>query len=414
MTVRGLEDMGQIRRIEIIKREGCHSICRVEIAAADEGYALWLRDKTGAAVTVENEEQILMRGVVKDIAGCVTYLGITLTVTVISSSSHLDKTAENRIFQSPDKTYRQVMEWLSSENVVIEILDQEFACKREPGVLIQNGETDFAFVHRIAKENGFSVFVDDTNRKKILIHIAKSVPGIVRDIPRREIKTLEFAVSADETALKLRLNSLLDLGSLVRVDGYEYVIMGCRLTEENGTVSCDYELRKCSNRDREIRKNREAVRLGWGIVVSNEDPEHMGRIQVVFQDLEDCVTGGFLWIPYLGNLTEKGGGVLLFPDRGECVEVLCQAGECVALGCVRTIPIDKDCQNTADRIIRLRGKKMVMKEELLSVSCGAARINLNEEAIQLQADSRIDVKAGRINMDGGEKVSVKTAAFDVG
>lgn len=445
LIIRGFEDVGQLQGVEIIKKKGAHSVCTFELLARED--ALFTLDgRIGTTVQIEDEDWVLMCGTVKEIRGCLTYLKTTLAVTVVSFSEQLDQEVADRIFQSPDKNYGQVAEKLSCSTVKIQILEESLRAAVEKRVLIQHGETNFAFLKRLAAEHGCGVFVNDTNRGQTIISVGTHTGLSSIVIDPGSIFELRFACNESGTYIKARLDALYEPGAILQLYGIEYIVESTHIKEENDRESFCYELVRTLYKEAERREASQSLALGRGKVVNNADPQHLGRIQVNFLDLEDCVTGELEWIPYLSSLTEGGGGILFLPDEGETVELLCRNGKCVAVGCVREVAVDADSQDTKERVLKIRNKRLAVSEDkaelaahghsvllqegmvrisngsfnlelsdsLLSVYCGSTKINLNQDTLQLLAASALDIKAGQINLDGSSAINAKTSAFNIG
>ncbi|MEY8516987.1 phage baseplate assembly protein V [Lachnospiraceae bacterium 29-84] len=442
MTVDGVSHIGEIRKIEITKKSNSHSRAYVEILLEEERL-FQLQGMIGEEVKIEDERQIYMRGTIETVAAQVSYIKSTAVVTIVSFSAHTDEACRFRIFQDTEKTYQDVCGVISKKDALFQITDSQFSVQKEEGVLIQDGETDFAFMVSLAAAHGQDVFVNDTDTKCV-INIGTYADIRSCEIKREDMLYYESAVSKSREELSIVARAWHELGTQATVEGKTYIVAEAKAVYQDGHASYSYVLRKELSQEEQVRWKRGP--LGKARVVENKDPDHLGRIQVEFLEWEDGMPEHKIWMPYIPLLTEGGQGAVWIPDVGETVHVFTDHGYCYADGCVRQTALSEAQRNVQDRTFFVRNKAVTVNEKKVAVEgfsyriqleedklsivndnitiaiendkitagCNGTKLNLDAGTIQLLAKSKIDAKAGKIDMEGSSTVNVKTRSYNVG
>ena len=417
----GFENVGLVRKICVEKKEGNHSCAKIEILVTDEGIISDLEKKIGNEIQIEDERQIYFVGRISVISGMVTFQKTTLLVEAVSNSIKIDENPEFRVFQASDKTYCQVFEKVSNKNLIVQITDKDLTDKKISTVILQNKETDFAFINRIAYEQGFRVFVNDTNRKKEVITISKHKEGAAKEIDVADIIEADFMVEKDHAIVNFRTEKYFELGDRVRLAGVEYVILYVCIIEKSGEVNFYYRMSNKINIEIcAVQDKMQIASLGKAKIISNTDPEHLGRLQVELLDVEDCLTGERAWIAYTPNFTEQSGGVLFYPEPGELVDIIYQNGAMTAIGCIRETAV-KEEDLVKDKIIKINGKTIILNQEKIVVNNDTITVEIKESALKICCnDIGLNIEKDTIELDakhmvisGSDKVIIKTNALDI-
>ena len=435
MVLYGFETYGIIKKVHITKKQGSHTIANVEIYVDDDKKLLMLNKHIGQITRLEDEKQIYLVGRITNISGSVSYNNNLINIEIISNSLQIDKEPKFRVYQSPDKTFNQVIDKISTNNFIIQILENEIKNKKISNVLLQNNETDFQFLKKVAELAECKLFICDTNKNKALINIGKCINKTPKIINLESIKQINFSMNEEKITVDFLIKEYFDIGQTVTIEGYDYIIDEVQIIEENKEISFYYvaseeTFNKYSNNDMEIAS------IGLGKIVNNEDPDCLGRIQVELQDVEDCNTGERMWIQYIPNMTEKDNGMIFVPDINEMVNVIFQGGSLFAFGCVRKTKISNFDVNK--KILNIKGKRLifsedslklisdknevlisndttsfknnkcevVIKDDVTTIKSGDTKINIGDKEIQLLSKDKIDVS--------GNKVIIKTKSLDVG
>lgn len=435
MVLYGFETYGIIKKVHITKKQGSHTIANVEIYLDDDKKLLMLNKHIGQITRLEDEKQIYLVGRITNISGSVSYNNNLINIEIISNSLQIDKEPKFRVYQSPDKTFNKVIDKISTNNFIIQILENEIKNKKISNVLLQNNETDFQFLKKVAELAGCKLFICDTNKNKALINIGKCINKTPKIINLELIKQINFSMNEEKITVDFLIKEYFDIGQTVTIEGYDYIIDEVQIIEENKEISFYYvaskeTFNKYSNNDMEIAS------VGLGKIVNNEDPDCLGRIQVELQDVEDCNTSERMWIQYLPNMTEKDNGMIFIPDVNEMVNVIFQGGSLFALGCVRKTKISNFDVNK--KILNIKGKtlifsenslelisdknevvisndvtlfknnkcEVVIKDDVTTIKSGDTKINVGDKEIQLLSKNKVDVS--------GDRVIIKTKSLDVG
>lgn len=450
MTVYGLEKEGRIQDIEIEKHVNQHSVCRVSLLLNEERQLFGLQDLIGREMVVEDDVRIFMRGTVESVSGRTAYSKTTALVTLISFSSQSDKESCSRIFQDTEKTYGDVFHVLEGAHMRVQVVNGDFARLKEPKTLVQYGETDFAFAVRTAGEKGYGVFVNDTDTT-CMLNIGRWIGETGRIVKSRDILSLSWDLNRHEESLKIRLRTYYEPGSLLNVEGRDYVAVSLKILFHNGESDYDYVLVRESVFGKADQGERRTFPLGLAKVAANEDPENLGRIQAEFLDFQDSLPANKTWITYLPLLTEGQGGQVFIPDPGEMVHIFAEDGNCYADGCVRRTAMAEAFQDVKERSFGVRnqslaftdrgiqvksfGYEFVVEEngfhaagqgvkidagkESLYIECGDVRLRLDVQKAGLEAASDIRVRGKRIDAQSqeiylaGGKIRAKTDDFQI-
>lgn len=435
MTVYGLEHAGQIRDIEILKQVNSHSVCSVTMFLDDSKSLFRLQHLIGKEMSVEDNERIYMRGIVTSVSGTSGYSRTAAVVTIRSLSCKTDEMPACRIFQDTKKTYADIFQALEKKAAVIQASDQNLYQKHEPGIVCQYWETDFAFAVRIASENSCDVFVNDTDTV-CMLNIGKSTGRFEHKIENGDILSLSWSLDEQTDFMEARLRAYYELGSVIVMENQSYVVISSRLLFHNGETECSYGLRRKLSESPLRHCKRQTFHVGLARVAGNEDPDSLGRIQAEFLDFEDALPSNRIWIPYLPPLTEKDGGQVLIPDRGETVHVFVENGQCYADGCVRQVPFGAQSGDVNARTLSVRnhfltftdnrvqakslGYELTVEEDSLHIGRDGVTIDItkNEVSVTCQ-EACLKLNANRSCMEGkslrlrGHKIEAITDTFDI-
>lgn len=443
MTVSELEDVGIIQEIMIKKQKNQHSICEVKLYTSNENKLIELKRKIGKSVCIEDDTKIYMRGTIRAITCKRTYSGLKTVIKIISYSDKLDQEKKNRVFQNTQKKYKEVFEVLNSKEGTFKIIDSSFSTINEPLLLVQSNQTDYEFAYNLANNYNYSLFINDTNTK-CSINIGKNNGNAKQKLVEEDIITCNILLDDYTEQLSIRIRKFLEVGQIVSFENQDYVITSAIIVYKNDTLSLEYTLEK----EIKVETHREALvaQLGKAKVISNQDPEHLGRIQVSFIEFENCLDTHIMWIPYIPCLTEQDQGVIFIPNVNEIVYVFCLNGQCYANGCIRETQLNDKIKNVENRTLMFKDKfisfledkiemeafsyKTTMQENRLIlenkgniikleegniiVQYGDSKINITNDTIQLLTNQNVDIKANAINLNGTKEITAKTKSFDIG
>ena len=373
-----------IEGMEIRKSPGCHSRCQVRAAVAEEVARDWL-DKAGEPflVTLSAKDRMpVFCGFIASVAKKTGVSGTSLAIVALSESARHDREARKRIFQNPEKTCGDMVNSVRPENFSI-AMAEGFSSRKCPEPVLQDG-TDFAFLLRLAGGAGTRLWVDDVRENRPGVRIADNVPGAAIRADARKVVSLE-ETRRERGPEKVALTSreYLECGRLVRLGEAEYVVLSLRSALEHGSDVFFYELEAAGHTPEPALSFQPAVKL-VARVTDTGDPEHRGRIQVRFQDVEDEADTR-LWIPYRPPYGGRQGGVVFLPDKDDLVEVLLtDAGPWTATT-LREEALAEECRDVAQKYIgNNSGQRIFWKENSLELWSAENRIILDDKRIRLE------------------------------
>lgn len=445
MTVKGLEKAGIIQKIEITKHINEHSYCSIELLLTDKEQWRQLKNMIDKEVLIEDDEYIYMRGILKDIHGNTVFSKSIAVVKIVSLSEKSDKKKKNRVFQYPQKTYNDIFSQVLDEyDIKAQIIDTKFISQTESNIIVQYDQTDFSFITKTANKNGYHIYINDTN-KTCVFNIGKFGNNIQKKVEEEDIICLSYAIESERECLELKLHSYYEFGSRIEIENHIYTVISANIVFINGETSYCYKVCRELSDEHTKEESYEIFHVGLAKVINNEDPKNFGRIQVEFLNFEDSLPSDRTWIIYSNTFTERQGGVIFIPDKGEIVHVFIENGNGYADGCVRQTAIDNRFQDVKNRTIYVRDKTLMLNdkqinltgigydievqekglyisgknikidmEDEMSVECRDSRMKINKTNINLRSKSEIAIKADKIRLDGSNKISVKTSSFDVG
>ena len=410
MEIRGLEELKVIQSFTLRKERNQHSVCEITGIASETDHS-FINSKIGKKMSVVLNKSdddylntmVIFHGLIQSVEVEKTFSCTRVTITALSYSILIDQSPRTRIFQNPGKCVADI---LNNNQLALGecelIISPELAEKAVPEIVIQNSETDFAFVNRLADKFGYSVWVQDAFKGKI--RISKDTGNIANLSEQKDIVAYRQMIENNHIRLKIRVKKYLELGRVLRIDKslQEYIVnrMEIRLVNELYEFWYDLDVKE-SNRGTEQKENLQTkVRVNscstcscevlklMARVTAVKDPANMGRIQVEFitppfQDMNQK-DGKRTWIEYRSPYSGKTGGVVFIPDMGDIVEVFYKDGECFVNSTLRQQPLNDECDDTANKYIGNNFRqRIIWKEDSLQLRSADNYICLSGDRIEL-------------------------------
>ena len=346
-----------IEEYELKKKCGVHSqfFCRMVINEDSKNILLNFVGKTITVLYTENEvDYSVFNGIVKEVSVDSSIHQYSADILAYSSSIQEDEEKEFRIFQSPDNTYGMILDEgrLGIKNCKLAL--PELSEKKYPLVALQNKETNFTFIKRLADATGFKLWVDDTefpNKICIQNELIKSSTIVKSD----EILSIRYSrknkYNKNIKYAKITLHRYINFGRKITFeeDNDEYVVVALKSYFKNGIEVFEYTVEECVIFEERYIKE-EFTRLK-GKVKSHDDPEKMGRIKVEFVEkkLIDIDKNNPRWIAYMTGYTGKNSGLVFVPDPGDYVDVVFYNGVCYAVESERYTKLNSECENVKEK-----------------------------------------------------------------
>ena len=442
MRVSELEQIGIIREVHIKKNKNCHTDCRIRMFVDSDDKLTKLRKLVGMEVCVEDDQRIYLRGMITKIDCNISYAGSHACIVITSLSRRLDVEKKYRIFQDTKKTNKDVVAFLSEGGNNIQITDNEFANDIVQEILVQDGKTDFEFIKDLSNNAGLDLYIIDTDSSPC-IHICKSINYSKESLCEENTKTCYFEKDDYTERMIISSTNFLEIGQVTNYEGIQYTVISVEIDYIDGVIHFTYILEKKNNF---VKSLSFTGMLGEAEIISIGDPENKGRVQVKFLDYEDKMTENRVWIPFLGNITEKKQGSMLIPGIGEVVNVYCKNGRCYSNGCVRNEAFDEKMRNPEERMFYFKDKSITIKDtgivievfgntitmgdgiinisnedtlihtkkDCIYIKSGETKFRMDSGAVQIQSSDKMDIKSNKINIDAIGKMCIKATSLDVG
>lgn len=387
---------GRVKAVSIEKKCGAHSVMCVDIIPdrMDDISELDTLVSVGSQIDADIDGELIMCGIVTKVTGKVTYSGAAVSVMAMSDSIESDKCRLSRIFQSPDKSFGDIMDKISGK-LSFTVNKNELASENIREAVVQYNESDFEFALRAAEEKNVRVFVIDNERGKGSVVIGDSI-NAANTLESKDIISAEKSIDEYSELLDIECRRYIELGTKVRSRGNEYVVTGVKAERKDDTDRFFLKLERNIGKAEEDKAPLSIISLGKARVVDNKDPDSLGRLQVEFLETEDAMNDKRIWIQYINTLTAGEGGVFFIPDKDELVQVLCQNGKCFAYGCVREKAVSDKIGDTEKKSIMLYEKTLVADDEGVIFTAGDYTAQVNKDMLTVK-DSDFDIT---LNKDG--------------
>ena len=420
MKVRGLVDENFFDELSVSKAAGRHSVCKFTQRLADENFSA-CQNSVGKTISVALDGgRKIFFGEVTEVLIEQTFHGGRVEVTAVSSSRNVDEVAATRIFQSPTKTFGDVLNAarLKLKDCSIE-LDGKLSSSPCREVILQNNETAFEFVKRLAAWQSQRVWIRDTWQGKCTLKVSATSDETPEKIPAAEIIRLKIGRRGKLRTAELVATKYVELGRVVTVGTVpeKFLIVGLEVFLERGLDRIRYELEEFADIEPARLQADTPVKLKARVVDAN-DAKHFGRLRVQFE-IED-LDADKAWIDY----RPPHDGIIFLPEVGDTVEVFCADGQCYAATTLRTKALDAQFHNVAEKYLVNRTQRIFLRERSLEIksadssifmddkqivlSVAANKIILDERGITLQTNGALSADVGK---DFSSKVGGK---FSVG
>lgn len=429
MKISGFENIISIIRFEYLgevnQHERCSFACDVKERDIDS-----LMGKVDSDCTFK-DDVFEFKGHITDIAVTRDISGVLLEACAVGSTWVFDQERHWRVFQDREKKLSDVIKVLSSMKKVPNRVTNE--CEI-PGILVQDGITDWSFAVNLATLAGEFVFPGEST----FISNKGDAQGELKD---EELISSRFTVTLEGALLFCRIRRNLALGDVVTYKGRQLMVFRKRYFKEHCSYHFEYLLKETKEPNDSVMIANSAVFEAE--VLNNSDDEHMGRIQVSFTkkddgiEIEDPMQDNAAWLPVESFFATKDHGAVFIPAKGDKVIVRIFNGYGTVSGELRTeqfnqiikdpknqsVMLDKTtyikCDNESNgknkSIIIQKGKnKLEMFDEKLDfhsdkqvcISIDTKSLNISVSKSQAKLADDLEVKTGDMTVNAGGAFSV--------
>lgn len=413
MWIKGFENIFSLTEFAVEKSCGEHSVCtfcasvdaagedRILSSAGQEIQVIW--DEGGKSVCV-------FCGRVEEVRLHKMLHSVVIKVRAVSLSAEEDEAAHTRIWQNPQKKLGAVLSTAQLALIKTDLrLSKALVAQQYAQPILQNQETNFAFLRRIAAYMDVPLWAEDTKQGRGTIVLAEALFDAVHTIAEDDVIRYEaIKRNKSKKEITLTLKKYLPLGSRVRIpqENGEYVIGGLRIYLEHAAYEFCYRLEPYAPwKYAPSEKNHLEKTLHLkGTVENNKDPENKGRIQVSFskeqiQDMDQVR----LWIPYYSPYTGAAGGIVFLPDVGDKVNVVFSNEDVYAASALRENALADECRNVEEKYIgNNTGRRIFFQEKVLKIASGEHTVLMDDNKIELTVGkSRITMEKDRILLRQG-------------
>ena len=390
MKVRGFSDENYFEEILVSKAANRHSYCKFKQRVAEENLAAY-QNSIGKNIGVELDNgRPIFFGEVTEILIERTYRGSYAEIKAVSSSLKTDEVKETRIFQNPEKTFGEVFKL---KNCSPEVEDK-LAAQKCKEIILQDAETNFEFVKRLAAWQGRRVWVMDTVNK---LQVGTCSDESTNKISQEEIIRLKVGRRGKIQTAELVTAKYFELGRILKLGDVpgKFLIVGLEAYQERGVDRIRFELEEMQNSEPSELITPPAKLTAK--VTDISDDKNFGRLRVQF-DVEDKAADK-IWLAYRTPYS----GIIFMPEVGEAVEVFYKNGEAYVDSTLRTKPLDDEFKNVKDKFLgNNRKQRIFFREKSLEIKSADTSIFLDDKKIVLSVgENKIVMDEAGISLKTG-------------
>ena len=418
MKINGFEKLRDIRTFSLVKCEGEHTTLTFTARTASN-IALPFLSREGSPITISRDDgSTLFYGLIREVSVSESHHGSIVAVQANSFSVLADEELHTRIFQNPNQNLGDILKKISWSKAKCELDLNDAAGKKPSGLIVadeatnsvvQNDETDFSFLLRLARLVGYRLFITDTISGRTTLELAKTRSS--KKISAKEIITLTRQQRKGKFNLKLRAKPTaeLDAGTKAQIEGLpgSFVVVKKSVIKQRETFMFTYELESADDMPNQSASDGQGghERIFSARITSADDPKKLGRVQVAF-DGEDMAKNPAerLWLPWRTSYGGKGGqgGIVFLPDKDDRAEILLAGNSLIASNNFRTTRLLDECSKPAEKYIGNNFKQRIFwREKSLELFSADNTIFMDEQKIELvtgKGKTRIRLEADKIFM----------------
>jgi len=418
-------DVISIDELLIEKMPNCHTVCNLTAKIKEEKINDFFIDVNKNLTITDDDNNIVFKGCIYSVDIKCGHVGY-LKLTAYSSSIKTDSIKRKRVFQNTEKSFKKIL-----DKTVKDSDDDTFSFKLEQDVeidcpIVQDNETNFEFIVRLASECGLYVLADDSEKASFTIskgnRNSSGSQSMEDTFTNHKIWKYDKVSQNMIGGIQLSTLNFFENGAKISVKDKsasgDYIIYKWQLKKIHEVYTYEYLLYQSRQFPVPyIPPYPEYVRI-TAIVTDNDDPQGYGRIQVEFVDDEyknmDSSSEDKLWIPYVTPYSAikdgKSTGIVFIPDKNEAVDIIYSHKNFYACECLRKrkngektdfLNFDSDIQkpNENKYIANIYNKQISFTKDELEIKSDENTIKLTKDFIELSVkDSTIKVTKDNINI----------------
>lgn len=340
------------------------------------------------------DRRILLKGMITGLQFTETYNGNWIDVEIMSYSVLADREKYMCVFQDTHKSPEDICKSLQKgENagICIKHTDDSIIHNTMERPVIQNNETNFSFIKRLAALNGAGIVVDNMEKNceiRMINHHTDKCEKVDND--QIIIRQKKYFEHEKQIVFQIDLNSkeIYQIGQRVLIEGEEYYILSYRIILQNAVYYCEYTGTNVFLPEKYIESN--SCILLQGKVVDNKDPEHKGRIQVDFNDkagVRDPMSENRVWIDVSTLYDSEDTGILFIPDNNDIVDVIWNGSGFLVMGVRRNKTLAGIYQDVDKKYVGIASDRyMVFDADQIKIQSGKSNITMKDRSILLETD----------------------------
>ncbi|MGN0677931.1 MAG: phage baseplate assembly protein V [Ruminococcus sp.] len=374
-------------------------------------------------------------------------------ITAYSHSMKADAVRYNRIFQNPEKKLSDIIELMNSDSE-----DDKIICDIKDGCdkiieypVIQDNETNYQFIVRLAKECGLFLMNVDADNAKCFISDGSTGKSV--SVDKNNLFTVNKmwsrnpAKNCSANGMSISLDKFYKMGDSLQITGFEsnslkYNIYDICIELISEKYFYKYTLFEKDNLPQTIPSlNADRIYLE-AEVTENYDKENYGRIQVRFvsdkyKDMDS--EKGKQWIQWKSPYTAQSGGIIFLPEKNDIVGIIYSRRSFISGGALRKKAVgDKTVferlneefiepeknkyisyQNQkrisfTDKDIEIRYKEntVTIDDRNIILSVDKSIISMDKDSISLTVDGNgIVIKKDSVTINCDDKISAESKSI---
>lgn len=343
-----------------------------------------------------------------------------LKIKLVSASHKLDIKKVSQTFQNTGSTYEDILNKVCAGRAVMDI-----AVTDRPigNMKLQNKETDWQFIMRMASELSASVFTTvHTQKPQILVGVPSlgtvTLPNTVESKQGLDLEEYsKFAQNsnglADSTSFgaeSIQSEKYCYIGEKINVNGGSSVISSVSCNMQKGILKCSYNLLKESGFERaEVNNSSTGGKMFMGTVQAVKGD----KVQVFFHEIDGSYDeGGTQWFPYSTSYSSSdGSGFYCMPEVGDQVRVFMPSNNEKDAFVASSVNLNPQ-SNTRDKSWKAPGgKEILLTDDGIYIICDEEKIFINlttEKGIEITSEKDIEITSdANITLKAGKKIEMK-------